>query len=120
MMSGTIAHGLEVGLARTTQQPPSTVKQAAVTSGAGCDARGRGARGSDLDPWIPAPPQSECLLAAAEPGARWVTLGAFEQDGSVSSLSCLEVPEIAVTAVLYVPAEDMDRVVSEVCLRTWL
>src|SRR5215468_9041133 len=51
MMSGTIAHGLEVGLARTTQQPPSTVEQAAVTSGAGCDARGRGARGADLDPW---------------------------------------------------------------------
>jgi len=83
IVSGTIAHGLEVGLARTIQQPPAMI-----------------------DP--------------TPPGARWVTLGAVAPDGSVTSLNCLPRPASLVAALLYLPAEDMNAVVSEVCLRTWL
>ena len=85
VVSATIAHGLEVGLARTMQQPVSIIEPTPVTS-----------------------------------AARWLTLGAVQLDGSVTSLSCLTNAASAVAAVLYVPAEDMDRVISELCLRSWL
>jgi hypothetical protein len=120
IVSGTIAHRLQIGLSRTIQQPPSIIDPTAPSFGAVCDVRDREAQDSDPDSWIPAPSQSDCLLASAEPGARWVTLGAVELDGSVTSLSCLVGPATAIAAVLYVPAEDMDGVVSEACLRTWL
>jgi hypothetical protein len=120
IVSATIAHGLDVGLARPVQQPPSILEPTAVTSAAGCDAHGREARDSDVNLWIPAPPRSDCLLASVEPGARWVTLGAVDLNGSVTSLSCLVGPASVVAAVLYVPVEEMDGVISGVCLRTWL
>ena len=120
IVSATIAHGLDVGLARPVQQPPSIIEPNAVTSAPGCDARDREARDSDLNPWFPAPPRSDCQLASVEPGARWVTLGAVDLNGSVTSLSCLAGPASVVAAELYVPVEEMDGVIAGVCLRTWL
>ena len=120
ILSGSMAYALDAGLARMSHEPPHIVASSTLTLGAGCDPRGGGAREGDQDQWTPARLQNDCTLASAEPGARWLTLGAIESDGSVTSLSCLARTDRVVADPLYVPAEDMDAAVSEVCLKTGL
>ena len=120
ILSATIAHALDTTLARTVQEPLMTVASTAVTSNTGCHVRGGAARSIDTDPWITLTSRNGCPLTPAEPGAHWITLGAVEAYGSVTSLNCLARSDRVVPAVLHVPAEDMDAVVSQVCLKTWL
>jgi hypothetical protein len=122
ILSGTMAHALEDRLARTLHEPPPPMAVAtAATSDANCDARGGAAEGVDQVVERPSTPQAkDCLLATAQPGARWLTLGSVESDGTIMSLSCLARPERVVGDVLFFPAEHMDAVVAEVCLKTWL
>jgi hypothetical protein len=119
ILCGTIAHALDAGLPRTQHEPLPGLASAMARSNVSCPD-GDEVRSVDLDPWIPAPPQNDCPLESAEPGAHWLTLGAVESDGSVTSLNCLASADRVVHGMFYVPAEEMDAVVSEVCLKTWL
>ena len=56
----------------------------------------------------------------APPASRWVTLGSVDVDKSGTSLNCLARQNSVTTDALYVPPEDLDAVVSEVCLEVWL
>jgi hypothetical protein len=93
ILSATIVHALEAGLARTLSEPTPIVASTTGTSDAGCYARGGGAQDIDMDPRVPVPPRNKCPLTPAEPGAHWRTLGAVESDGSITSLSCLVRPD---------------------------
>jgi len=63
---------------------------------------------------------NETPQPVASTASHWVTLGSVDVDKSGTSLNCLARQNSVTTDALYVPQEDFDAVVSEVCLEVWL